>query len=181
MELLGVKEVGETLGWDRRKVSVYLQRKKLPEPVARLAAGPVWRRRDIEAFARGEALANVNARGVTLPEEHIRALLWAHFEAARVGVLRQPSYGDPLPWGVDDKPPGHARSLPGLTFPIAYRELWPEFLQAMMSRSDWVELLANPGLLWSEALRTFDELRDVWELRSQARPPQSSKARRNPP
>jgi hypothetical protein len=53
MELLGVKEVGETLGWDRRKISVYLQRKKLPEPVARLAAGPVWRQRDIEVFPGG--------------------------------------------------------------------------------------------------------------------------------
>jgi hypothetical protein len=46
-----------------------------------------------------------------------------------------------------------------------------------MSRSDWAELLANPRLLWSGALRTLDELRDAWELRSQPRPsPNSPKA-----
>jgi hypothetical protein len=165
MDVVGVKEVGEILGWDHRKVSVYLGRGKLPAPMARLASGPVWWRRDIETYARGEVVAG--AQGIPLPEEHIRALLWAHFEAARVGLLRPPEYGDLLPWAVDGKPPGHARSLRGLAFPIAYRELWPKFLQTMMDRPDWAELLARSELLWDAALATFDELRDAWELRFQ--------------
>lgn len=164
MDLVGVKEVSEILGWDQRKVSVYLGRGKLPKPVAHLAAGPVWQRQDIEAFASGGPAVSTN--GLPLPEEHIRAILWAHFESLRVGVLRPANYGDPLPWMVDGKPPGFARSLPGLTFPVAYKELWPEFLQTMMARPNWVELLANSRLLWDEALNTFDKLRNAWELRS---------------
>ena len=54
MELVGAQEAAALLGWDRRRLSVYLQRGKLPPPVARLRSGPVWERRVIEAFARGE-------------------------------------------------------------------------------------------------------------------------------
>lgn len=55
MELVGVAEAAEILGWDKRRVSVYHARGLLPSPVAVLRAGPVWRRADIEAFARGQA------------------------------------------------------------------------------------------------------------------------------
>lgn len=48
--LVGVSEAAEVLGWDRRKVAVYASRGQLPEPVARLAGGKVWRRADIEAY-----------------------------------------------------------------------------------------------------------------------------------
>lgn len=54
-DLVGVREAAGILGWDRRKVSVYAARGKLPPPVARLRSGPVWDRQAIEAFARGEA------------------------------------------------------------------------------------------------------------------------------
>lgn len=53
-DLLGPTEVAALLGWDRRVVSAYLAKKTagIPEPFARLAAGPVWLRRDIETWAR---------------------------------------------------------------------------------------------------------------------------------
>lgn len=49
--LVGVSEAAEILGWDRRKLAVYAGRGHLPEPVADLAGGRVWRRADIEAYA----------------------------------------------------------------------------------------------------------------------------------
>lgn len=52
LELVGVTEAAEILGWDRRKVAVYKQRGKLPPPVAELSGGTVWRRIDIERIKR---------------------------------------------------------------------------------------------------------------------------------
>lgn len=49
---LGTSEVAEILGWDRRKVSVYYGRGKLPKPVALLKSGPVWAKEDIEQFKK---------------------------------------------------------------------------------------------------------------------------------
>lgn len=51
--LVGVQEVGKILGWGKAKVSEYLKRGKLPEPVQRLASGPVWRKSDIVKFKEG--------------------------------------------------------------------------------------------------------------------------------
>jgi len=48
--LAGVSEVATILGWDRRKVAVYAERGRLPEPVAELAGGRIWRQADIEVF-----------------------------------------------------------------------------------------------------------------------------------
>ena len=50
--LAGVAEAAAILGWDRRRVITYLDRGSFPDPVARLASGRVWRREDVEAFAR---------------------------------------------------------------------------------------------------------------------------------
>jgi hypothetical protein len=50
--LAGVAEAAAILGWDRRRVITYVDRGSFPEPVARLASGRVWRREDVEAFAR---------------------------------------------------------------------------------------------------------------------------------
>lgn len=50
--LVGVAEAAQILGWDRRRVITYLDRGSFPSPVASLASGRVWRRDDIEAFAR---------------------------------------------------------------------------------------------------------------------------------
>jgi hypothetical protein len=48
--LVGVKEAGEILGWDRRKVSTYHLRGVLPRPVADLSSGPIWFRKQIEYY-----------------------------------------------------------------------------------------------------------------------------------
>jgi len=50
--LVGVAEAAALLGWDKRRIFTYLGRGSFPEPVARLASGRVWRRADVEAFAR---------------------------------------------------------------------------------------------------------------------------------
>ncbi len=48
--LVGVKESGEILGWDRRKVSTYNLRGILPKPITSLSSGPIWFRRQIEYY-----------------------------------------------------------------------------------------------------------------------------------
>jgi hypothetical protein len=48
--LVGVKEAGEILGWDRRKVSTYHLRGVLPKPVVSLSSGPIWFRKQIEYY-----------------------------------------------------------------------------------------------------------------------------------
>jgi hypothetical protein len=50
--LVGVAEAAQILGWDRRRVITYVDRGSFPWPVASLASGRVWRRDDVEAFAR---------------------------------------------------------------------------------------------------------------------------------
>jgi hypothetical protein len=58
-ELVGVTEVAKLLQWrnkqgkpDKAKVSEYLKRKKLPEPIQRLASGPIWRKSDMEEYKK---------------------------------------------------------------------------------------------------------------------------------
>ena len=51
-ELVGVAEAAAVLGWDKRRIFTCLSRGSFPEPVAALASGRVWRRDDIEAYAR---------------------------------------------------------------------------------------------------------------------------------
>jgi hypothetical protein len=52
VELVGVKEAAELLNWDKGKVSTYLARGVFPEPIQRLAAGPIWTREQIEAYKK---------------------------------------------------------------------------------------------------------------------------------
>jgi hypothetical protein len=51
-DLVGVSEAAAILGWDRRRVATYVSRGAFPAEAATLAAGRIWRRTDIEAFAR---------------------------------------------------------------------------------------------------------------------------------
>ena len=51
-DLVGVSEAAAVLGWDKRRVFTYIARGSFPEPVAFLASGRVWRREDIERYAR---------------------------------------------------------------------------------------------------------------------------------
>ena len=50
--LAGVAEVAQIMGWDKRRVITYLNRGSFPQPFASLASGRIWRRDDIEAFAK---------------------------------------------------------------------------------------------------------------------------------
>lgn len=52
--LVGVKEAGEILGWDRRKVSTYHLRGVLPKPLVSLSSGPIWSRKQIEYYKAGK-------------------------------------------------------------------------------------------------------------------------------
>ncbi|HYZ12080.1 MAG TPA: hypothetical protein VFA08_00525 [Actinomycetota bacterium] len=54
-ELVGVSEAAAILGWDRRRVVTYVDRGAFPAPLASLASGRVWRRDDVESFARDRA------------------------------------------------------------------------------------------------------------------------------
>ena len=50
--LAGVAEAAEIMRWDKRRVITYINRGSFPAPVAFLASGRVWRREDVEEFAR---------------------------------------------------------------------------------------------------------------------------------
>lgn len=65
--LVGVSEAAAILGWDRRRVVTYVDRGSFPPPVAALASGRVWRRDDVETFAR--AFARRQARRRRRPGE----------------------------------------------------------------------------------------------------------------
>ncbi len=56
IELMGTAEIGKMLGWSSKKVSVYRQRGKLPQPVYQLKMGPIWNKEDIERWALEKGL-----------------------------------------------------------------------------------------------------------------------------
>jgi predicted DNA-binding transcriptional regulator AlpA len=51
MELVGAVEIAELLGVSRARVHQLASRKEFPKPVATLAMGSIWRKRDIERWA----------------------------------------------------------------------------------------------------------------------------------
>lgn len=50
--LAGVSEVAVMLGVTKHTAVRYTKRSEFPEPLDRLASGPVWRRVDVEAWAK---------------------------------------------------------------------------------------------------------------------------------
>jgi predicted DNA-binding transcriptional regulator AlpA len=50
--LVGLAEVAELLQVTKRTASNYSGRSDFPAPIERLASGPIWRRADIERWAR---------------------------------------------------------------------------------------------------------------------------------
>lgn len=60
--LVGVSEAAAMLGWDRRRVITYVDRGSFPEPLEHLASGSVWRRDQVEAFARAFARRQARRR-----------------------------------------------------------------------------------------------------------------------
>jgi predicted DNA-binding transcriptional regulator AlpA len=57
LELVGLAEVAEVLRVSRRTAARYARRSDFPEPLARLRAGPVWRKEDVLAWALSEPAA----------------------------------------------------------------------------------------------------------------------------
>jgi hypothetical protein len=49
--VVGVAEAAAILGWDKRRVITYLDRRRFPEPLQTLASGRVWLEEDIRDFA----------------------------------------------------------------------------------------------------------------------------------
>jgi predicted DNA-binding transcriptional regulator AlpA len=51
-ELASLAEVAEILDVPKRTAARYVKREDFPEPVDRLAVGPIWRRTDVEQWGR---------------------------------------------------------------------------------------------------------------------------------
>ena len=51
-ELMGIAEIAELLGVTTQRVDQLARTDGFPKPTAELAAGRIWRRHDIEAWAR---------------------------------------------------------------------------------------------------------------------------------
>lgn len=51
-ELASVREIAEVLGVTRRTASRYTEHPTFPEPLGRVAAGPIWRRADVEVWGK---------------------------------------------------------------------------------------------------------------------------------
>jgi hypothetical protein len=50
-DLMGFSEIADLLDVPKRTAARYAKRPDFPEPVRRLAAGPIWVRRDVERWA----------------------------------------------------------------------------------------------------------------------------------
>jgi prophage regulatory protein len=51
-DLVGVTEIGDLLGVSRQRADQLTHSAGFPEPVATISAGRIWRRADVEAWAR---------------------------------------------------------------------------------------------------------------------------------
>jgi len=49
-EIVGHYEAAKILGWQKQQVAVYISRGKFPEPLQKLASGPIWLKEDIQKF-----------------------------------------------------------------------------------------------------------------------------------
>ena len=49
---MGVTEIASMLGVSKQRVIQLSQRESFPVPVATLASGRIWKRKDVEAWAR---------------------------------------------------------------------------------------------------------------------------------
>jgi len=50
IKLFGQSEFASELNWDERKLRVYYQRGKLPEPYAKAGSRPLWTREQVQEF-----------------------------------------------------------------------------------------------------------------------------------
>lgn len=47
---VGLAEAAEILEWSKQQIHVYMQRERFPEPIQRLASGPIWLKQQIITF-----------------------------------------------------------------------------------------------------------------------------------
>jgi predicted DNA-binding transcriptional regulator AlpA len=55
-EYLGLKEVADLLGISKQCLSNRVARKRFAKPSFKLSATPVWKRKDIEKYLKGDEL-----------------------------------------------------------------------------------------------------------------------------
>ena len=55
MRLAGITEIGQMLGVSRQRASQLVVSKGFPKPLGRVAAGPIWKRSDVERWAAKRA------------------------------------------------------------------------------------------------------------------------------
>ena len=73
-EIVGHYEAAKILGWQKQQVSVYISRGKFPEPLQKLASGPIWLKEDIEKFKESRLkmkkleVTKMNGKMYKLPE-----------------------------------------------------------------------------------------------------------------
>lgn len=48
LELMGVTDIAKALGWNKGKVTVYVQRGKIPPPIGLVGGRPVWTRKQLQ-------------------------------------------------------------------------------------------------------------------------------------
>jgi predicted DNA-binding transcriptional regulator AlpA len=51
-ELLGLADIARELGVSKKTAQNYIARGDFPEPLGRIAAGPVWRKRHVDRWAK---------------------------------------------------------------------------------------------------------------------------------
>ncbi|MDP9334401.1 MAG: hypothetical protein M3Q30_14020 [Actinomycetota bacterium] len=52
MDLVGLKEIGEMLGVSKQRAGQLVEQVGFPQPLGEISAGRVWKRADVEAWAR---------------------------------------------------------------------------------------------------------------------------------
>ena len=52
VDLVGLKEIGELLGVSKQRAGQLAEQVGFPQPLGEISAGRVWRRADVEAWAR---------------------------------------------------------------------------------------------------------------------------------
>ncbi len=63
LRLVGIAEISQMFGVSRQRAQQLVDQKDFPKPVAILAAGRIWRRREVVRWARKRG------RAVILPDE----------------------------------------------------------------------------------------------------------------
>ncbi len=93
MELVGVKEAAELLKWTKQRVATTFRKRVFP--VAELAAGPIWTRKQVESYATGEkAEAEDNVPELVSVKEVADMLGWSRQRVTM--TLKRKAFPEPI-------------------------------------------------------------------------------------